>query len=86
MAIRWEYRLLHVPFFCDPPKIKNCMAKCTLKYFLTQDHMGWKFQKATATVFRPVSIEHHEDIGYHGGIRAVTFLGNRPSFKTFVAL
>ncbi len=24
-----------------------------------------------------------EDINYHGGIQAITFLGNQPSFKNF---
>ncbi len=28
-------------------------------------------------------IKLYEDIGYYGGIQAVTFLGNRTSFKNF---
>ena len=28
----------------------------------------------------------YEDIGYHGGMQAVTFLGNPPSYKHFVTL
>ena len=28
----------------------------------------------------------YEDIGYHGGIQAITFLGNWSSFTNFVAL
>ncbi len=36
--------------------------------------------------FHPMSIKLHEDIEYHGGIQAVTFLGNRASFKHFVTL
>ncbi len=30
--------------------------------------------------FHPMSENLYEDIGYHGGIQAITFLGNRPSF------
>ncbi len=36
--------------------------------------------------FHPMSVNLYEDIGYHGGIQAITFLGNRPSFKNFVVL
>ncbi len=32
--------------------------------------------------FYPISAKLHEDIGYRGGVR----LGNRPSFKSFLAL
>ncbi len=31
--------------------------------------------------FHPISAKIYEDIGYHGGIQAVTFRGNRPSFN-----
>ena len=30
--------------------------------------------------------ELYEAIAYHGGIQAITFLGNRPSFTEFMAL
>ena len=36
--------------------------------------------------FYPISAKLYEDIGYHGGILTLTFLGNRPSFKNVVAL
>ena len=32
--------------------------------------------------FHPISAQRYEDIDYHGGIQALTFLGNRPSLKT----
>ncbi len=31
--------------------------------------------------FHPVSAKLYEDIGYHGGIQAIAFLGNWPSFE-----
>ncbi len=40
----------------------------------------WKFQNATRSSFHPMSAKLYEDIGYHGGIQAVTFLGSRLSF------
>ena len=33
--------------------------------------------------FCPMSVKRYEDIGYYGGIQAVTFLGNWPSFTKF---
>ncbi len=36
--------------------------------------------------FHPMSAKLYEDIGDHGGIQAVTFLGNQPSYKHFVTL
>ncbi len=36
--------------------------------------------------FHLMSVKLYEDIGFHGGIQAITFLGNQPSFKNFVAL
>ena len=36
--------------------------------------------------FHLMSAKLYEGISYHGGIQAITFLGNRPSFKNFVAL
>ncbi len=30
--------------------------------------------------------KRYEDIGYHGGILAITFLGNRPFLRNFVVL
>ncbi len=53
---------------------------------LTQDHMGLEISKCYSYSFHPMSIKLHEDIGYHWGIQAVTFLGNRRSSKKIVAL
>ncbi len=36
--------------------------------------------------FYLISAKLPEDIGYHGKTQGVTFRGNRPSFKNFVAL
>ncbi len=33
-----------------------------------------------------LSAKLYEEITYHGGIKAITFLGNQPSFKNFLAL
>ncbi len=33
-----------------------------------------------------MSAKFYEDIGYHGGLQAIIFLANQPSFKNFVAL
>ncbi len=41
---------------------------------------------STGYSFHPISAKVYKEIGYHGGIQAITFLGNRPSFKNFVAL
>ncbi len=51
-----------------------------------QDDMGQYFQKCYSYNFHPMSAKLYEDIGYDGGIRAVTFLANRPSVKNIVAL
>ena len=58
----------------------------TLKYLLTQDHMGLQISKRYSYRFHPMSVKRYEDIGYHGGIKAITFLGDRPSFKKIVVL
>ncbi len=36
--------------------------------------------------FHLMSVKLYEDVGYRGGIQAITFLGNRPSLKKNVAL
>ncbi len=43
-------------------------------------------QRYSSYSFHPISAKLYEDIGSHSGIQAVTFLGNRPSFKNVVAL
>ncbi len=34
--------------------------------------------------FHPMSVKLYEDIGYYGGIQAITSLGSRLIFKIFV--
>ncbi len=48
--------------------------------------MGLVISKRYSSSFHPMSAKLYEDIGYHGGIQAVTFLGNRQSLKKSVAL
>ncbi len=49
--------------------------------------MGLEISKCYSPYsFDPMSAKLYDDIGYHGGIQAITFLGNWPSFKTFVTL
>ncbi len=51
-----------------------------LEYFLTLDHIGLEISKRYSCTFNLMTPKLH-DIGYHRGIKAITFLGNRPSFK-----
>ena len=45
-----------------------------------QDYMGLEISKRYSShSFHPIQAKLYEDIGYHGGIQAITFLGNRPS-------
>ncbi len=46
---------------------------------------GSKFQNATATAFSNLG-PLYEDIGCHRRLQAITFLGNRQSFKHCVTL
>ena len=48
--------------------------------------MGLEISKRRCYGFRLMSAKLHEDIGYHGEIRAITFLCNRPRFKNIVPL
>ena len=78
MLVMGEYRLL---LFWPPQKYG------TLKFLLIQDHMGLDISKHHSSyIFRLMSAKLDEDIGCHGGIQAITFLGNQPGFKNFVAL
>ena len=43
-------------------------------------------RRVSSYSFHPMSAKLYEDIGYYSRIQAVTFLGNRSSFKNFVAL
>ena len=48
-------------------------------FFLAQDHMGLEISKRYSSYsFHSISAKPYEDIGYHSGIQAVTFLGNQP--------
>ncbi len=70
-------------FFGDLP---NFMA-LWMKFLLTLDNMVLEILKhSSSNSLHPISAKLYEDIGYHGGTQAVTFLGNQPSFKNFVAL
>ncbi len=57
-----------------------------MKFLLTKDHMGWKFQNATLLQFSSDVSQtlYYGDIGYLGGLQAITFLGK--FLKKFVAL
>ena len=49
--------------------------------------MGLEISKRFSSYsFHLMSAKLYEDISYHGGIQAITFLGNWPSFKNVVAL
>ena len=48
--------------------------------------MRLQISKRYSCSFHPMSGKLYEDIGYHGRIQAITFLGNRLSFKNFVTL
>ncbi len=72
-----------ITFFVNPPKIKTFSA--LLNFLLTQE-MGLEISKRYSYIFHPLSAKLYADIGYHGGIQAITFLGNQASFKNFVAL
>ena len=66
---------------------RNSKYYGTLKCLLTQDHMGLEMSKCYSSYsFRPMSAKFYEGISYYGGIQDITFLGNRPSSKHFVAL
>ena len=43
-------------------------------------------ERYSSYTFHLMSVKLHEDIGYHGGMHTINFLGNRPSFKNSVAL
>ncbi len=43
--------------------------------------MGLEVSKDYSYSFHLMSVKLYEDIGYHGGIQALAFLGNRPRFK-----
>ncbi len=57
-----------------------------MKFLLIQDHMGLEISKRYSYSFHLMLAKLYEDIGYHAGIHAIAFLGNRPSFKIFLAL
>ncbi len=66
---------------------KNSKFYATLKFLLTQDHMGLGISKRYSSYsFHPMSLKPYEDIGYHGRIQPVTFLDKRPNLNENVAL
>ena len=71
-----------ITFLSYLPKIKNL---CHLKCLSTQYHMELEISKCYSCSFHPMSAKLYEDIRYQGGIQAITFLGNRRSFKNSVA-
>ncbi len=73
-----KYRLW---LFCgNLAKLKTFYG--TLKFLLTQDHMGLEISKRYSSYsFYPISSKLYEAIGYHDRIQAVTFRGDRPSLK-----
>ena len=47
-----------------------------MKFLLTQDHMGLEISKRYSShIFHLMPAKLYEDISYHGGIQAITFLG-----------
>ncbi len=48
--------------------------------------MGLEISKRYSCSFHPMSDKLYEDIGYHGGIQAITFLGDRPSLFVFLKM
>ena len=61
--------------------------KLKILWHFEQDHMGLEISKRYYSYsFHPMSAKLYEDVDYHGGIQAITFLGNRPSFTNFGAL
>ncbi len=69
-----EYRLLLICWSAKYWKFYGA-----LKSFLTQDLEISKLYPSYS--FHPMSAKLYEDIGYHGGIQAITFLGNQPNFN-----
>ena len=68
------------PLFGDVPKLKK------MKFLFQQrTTWGWKCQNASPTVFMLIPAIFYEGIGYNDGMQAITFVGNRQSFKNFVA-
>ncbi len=76
ILVMGEYRLLL--FLAIYPKLK--LLWHFVKFMLTQDDTGLEISKYFSPYgFHLISAKLHENIGYHGGMHAVTLLGNRPS-------
>ncbi len=80
----WNFKMvINITSFDDLPKITKIIA---IWNFLDKTIMQLKISKRYSSYsFHPMSAKRFEDIGYHGEIQAITFLGNPPSFKNFVA-
>ena len=60
---------------------KNYKNYATLKFLLTQDHMELEISKRYFShSFHRTPSKLYENIAYHRGMQAITFLGNRLSF------
>ena len=68
---KW-FRLL---LFWGSAKFKN-FSDIKLKLLLTRDHMRLEISKSYSYSFHLISSKLYGDIGYHGGIQAITFLDN----------
>ncbi len=64
--------------FCQKLKLYR-----SLKFLLTHDLMGLDISRRYSYNFQPISAKPYEDIAHHGGIQAVSLLGNRPSFNFY---
>ncbi len=74
-----------VTVFGDLPKITNSVTLWIFSQHRTI--WGWKFQNASSpTVFIWFQPSLKRTLATIGRIQAITFLGNQPSFKNFVAL
>ncbi len=75
-------------FFGDRSKIKIFMALFWNFFVNIGPYGAGNFKTILLLQFSSnvMSANLDEDIGYHGGIQAITFLGNRSKFENFVAL
>ncbi len=71
IVISGKHRLL--PFFHLP----NFNSVWQFEFFVNPGPYGaGNFKTPLLLLFHPISAKLYEDIGYHGGIKAVGFLGN----------
>ncbi len=75
-----EYKLLP---FGDVPEIKK---KITLEFYYHRTICNMNLQNATSPTLLIGVDKLFEDIGYHGVIEVISFLGNQPAFTKFLSL